>query len=328
MIHYFIQTHNIYENYDWSFSLLYDDLNSYSISVDGSADELERAKAVAAGRSNISAFRSVPVVWGGMTVVTSILRGILHALGIRGWTHFINLSGYDAPLWSQPAIRRYLQDKQEKGYDSFIGYYGDMPVQWDFQREFVENYGEWSALRNFPYVVSRNDFREIFDSKDTSPIMNWTRRPAVHVTENILRKRIFCRSLSDQERQTRMALFSDFVPRYRGGRQWFIFSREMCEWIAGSGETVKLIDILRDTLIPDEAFFQTLVEAAPASLRKRVFPNNLRFSSGDPIQLTDDALPHVKVSKALFARKLTWHASDEMRAFLQERQQGVETVPI
>lgn len=328
MLHYFIQTHRVYEQYNWSFSLLYDTSNSYSISVDGEADELERAKAIAAGRGNIRVFRSVPVVWGGMTVVTSMLRGMRHALGTPGWTHFINLSGYDAPLWSQAAIRSYLQDKQKKGYDSFIGYYGDMPVQWDFQQEFAENQGEWSALRSFPYVVSRDDFREILETKDISPIMNWTRRPAVHVTENILLKGIFCRSLSDQERLTRAALFSDLIPRYRGGRQWFVFSREMCEWIASSDETIKLIDLLRDTLIPDEAFFQTLVEAAPAPLRKRVFSNNLRFSNGDPIQLTDDALPHVKASKALFARKLTWHASEKMRAFLQERQQSADAVPV
>jgi hypothetical protein len=253
-----------------------------------------------------------------MTVVTSILRGINLALAQPDWIYFVNLSGRDVPLRNQQAIRDHLLGWRAQGFDSFIGYFGDRPVDWSCDRD------EGAATRSeglaaFPPVRASGDLAAALQDKDRSPIMRWYRRPAVYAEENTLERQLHLRWLTPREAEVRRALFARHFQRYRGGRQWFVFSRPLCEWIAGADRTVLVAELLRNTLIPDEAFFQTLLEFAPEALKARIHPDNLRYKGGDPIELTDDALPFVRESSALFARKFTLRNSENIRAFFQDR---------
>ena len=53
------------------------------------------------------------------------------------------------------------------------------------------------------------------------------------------------------------AYLKDVIP-YIGG-QWMILTRECCEFICNSGEAKKFEDYYKNTLIADEAFFQTVL---------------------------------------------------------------------
>ncbi|MBX6376408.1 MAG: hypothetical protein IRZ13_19545 [Acetobacteraceae bacterium] len=325
MIAYFIQIHGKFEHFEWLFSLLYSEENYYFISADAEPEQVERLRAsITAGRSNVVVVESAPVVWGGMSVVTSILRGISLALEQPGWSHFVNLSGSDVPLRSQGEIRNHLLAWQERHFDSFVGYFGSRAPDWSCDRD--EATAELrEELAAFPAVVAAGDLAAALRDNDRSPVMRWYRRPAVYAEENILERRLRLRWLTPQELTVRRALFERHLRSYRGGRQWFVFSRPLCEWIADSERTALLAELLRNTLIPDEAFFQTLLEFAPAALKARIHPNNLRFRNGDPIQLTDDALPFVRDSDALFARKFTMWRSERIRALFAERAAGLKS---
>jgi hypothetical protein len=319
VIAYFIQVHGeLPAHLPWLFSLYYDKHNSYFISYDGDAASLADLKDAVGNRPNVHFLHSVPVVWGGATVVSSIIRGIQHALVDSDWEYLINLSGSDVPLWNQATIIARLAAERARGYRNFIHYFGGSWISWEGAQARETESSEVVQSTRFPSILGSPAVVDTIENADVSPIMRWYLRPTFYASENILTKKLHCRFLSPRELEARKQLFTERA-RFRAGRQWFILSRALCRWIVGSGHTTEQFDISRNIIIPDESFFQTLLEYAPAEERAATLDNNYRYKQGDPVQLTDDVLPFLEKSDALFARKLTIVGSDLVRSFLDER---------
>ena len=160
-----------------------------------------------------------------------------------------------------------------------------------------------------------------------SPVMNWAIRPNFHCTEDVEAKALFCRGLSPQEAAERRHIFGDVV-RYRGGRQWFVSGRSLCEWLSRSPTTQEFVGYFKSLPIPDESFFQSLIEQAPGVERDAVAPTNLRLRNGDPIWLSDATIEEVESSSAFFARKLQWSDSAALRRVIERRVQSDVDQPV
>ena len=320
MIAYFIQVHEEFEAFRWVIRRLHDPRNHYIVSVDADVPMVGAVRQAVEGLANVHVIRSVPVVWGGATVVSSILRGIDLALTFGPWEHFINLSGRDIPFYGQNHILARLGAERTLGRRNFIRYFGESWIEW--QEPPVPGPAPADAGKPPQFLNVDGDaetMRRIGDPQ-RSPILHWYLRPNYFANENLLTKRLGCRPLNRRELKARQDIFTTRL-KYRAGRQWFVFSRGLCEWIARCDKTIELFDLLRHTLIPDEAFFHSLLEFAPPKEREAIYPRNLRFRGGDPGELADDVLPDVGRSEALFGRKLGRKGTDALRAFIARRVQ-------
>jgi len=91
-----------------------------------------------------------------------------------------------------------------------------------------------------------------------------------------------------------------------GGSQWVILTREFCRYVSSWRNTWRYRLFFRNTYVPDEAFFQTVIMNSP--LRGTVAQDNRRFIdwwSGPerPRILRSEDIDRVLASDAWFARK-------------------------
>ena len=120
MIAYFILVHRYPNQFKRLFRAIYSSENYYLVHVDKRAGTVLLAEITdfLVDFPNSHILKSQSVVWGGYSMVEAELRGIKELLRINSkWDFFINLSGQDFPLKSQPFIKNFL--KQNKG-KSFI----------------------------------------------------------------------------------------------------------------------------------------------------------------------------------------------------------------
>jgi hypothetical protein len=93
------------------------------------------------------------------------------------------------------------------------------------------------------------------------------------------------------------------------GHQWFILTRDFCEFICQSSEVKELERFYRNTLIPDEGFFQSVL--MNTSYNSIIENDNKRLIKWVPTKrgksrpkiLTLDDLGSLQASEAFFARK-------------------------
>src|SRR3989338_835614 len=116
MIAYFILVHRYPNQFKRLFRAIYSSENYYLVHVDKRAGTVLLAEITdfLVDFPNSHILKSQSVVWGGYSMVEAELRGIKELLRINSkWDFFINLSGQDFPLKSQPFIKNFL--KQNKG---------------------------------------------------------------------------------------------------------------------------------------------------------------------------------------------------------------------
>ncbi len=122
-------------------------------------------------------------------------------------------------------------------------------VEWDF---FINLSGQDYPLRSQAFIqdfLCQNegtDFIQIFDQAKKRP-------DTMNRVENY-----FIETDNGFSGTPYKRLYLPDVTPYIGG-QWMILSRGRCEFICGSGEVEKLKSFYRNTLIPDEGFFQTVI---------------------------------------------------------------------
>jgi len=101
--------------------------------------------------------------------------------------------------------------------------------------------------------------------------------------------------------------------RIYGGSQWMILSRSFCEFVANPANVWRYVIFFRNTYVPDETFYQTILMNSP--WRDRVIQENLRFidwGTGPerPRILRADDWGRLRASNALFARKFSPRIDD------------------
>ncbi|RQO31009.1 glycosyl transferase [Taibaiella sp. KBW10] len=102
--------------------------------------------------------------------------------------------------------------------------------------------------------------------------------------------------------------YMDGVVPYIGG-QWMMLTRDCCEFLCGSEEVKKFKEYYKNTLIPDESFFQTVL--MNSSFKGTLVNDDMRaiiwIPDGDiklrPKTFTNEDLGFLKKGNNLFARK-------------------------
>lgn len=101
------------------------------------------------------------------------------------------------------------------------------------------------------------------------------------------------------------------------GSQWWALTGETVEWIINYlGQHEDYYIFYKNTVCPDESFFQTLVMMSPYADENTDYLTYLHFQKGanSPDILTEDDLQRAKESKYLVMRKVDMNVDD---SFLQ-----------
>ncbi|MDD3014490.1 MAG: beta-1,6-N-acetylglucosaminyltransferase [Candidatus Gastranaerophilales bacterium] len=118
-IAYLILIHNNFAQFQLLFESIYHKDNIYLIHVDKkSENELHNSvKKYLSSYSNAYIMKSRICNWGGFSMVDIQMKGIKKLLQISNdWDFFINLSGQDFPLKSQPYIMEFLDKNRDKNF--------------------------------------------------------------------------------------------------------------------------------------------------------------------------------------------------------------------
>jgi hypothetical protein len=107
-----------------------------------------------------------------------------------------------------------------------------------------------------------------------------------------------------------------------GGSQWFILTREFCQYVAHAKEIAKYRRFFRSTFAADEAFFQTAI--MNSEFKKTVVNDTKRYvvfegESPNPRILTMRDYPALCASNAFFARKFDDQIDQEVINRLADR---------
>lgn len=129
MIAYFILVHRYAKQFQRLFTAIYDPNNWYVIHIDKRSHPSvrEEIEEFLLGFDHVAIIVSKNALWGGYSLVDAQLRGMEKLLEMNAdWEFFINLSGQDFPLKSQPYIKKFLQKNKGK---NFLNIYNQREVR-------------------------------------------------------------------------------------------------------------------------------------------------------------------------------------------------------
>ena len=108
------------------------------------------------------------------------------------------------------------------------------------------------------------------------------------------------------------------------GSQWWMLSAPVCRWLLDFCEAYpRIIPFFRRTLVPDEMFFQTLLAHSAFASQLQADPLRLILwpeGAWSPRTMTEDDIPQLLASSALFARKF---APDGHVSTLLDQSRGI-----
>ncbi|MBN2109289.1 MAG: hypothetical protein JW832_17810 [Deltaproteobacteria bacterium] len=181
--------------------------------------------------------RRITVHWGEFSLVEATLHLIQQALNNPcGCDYLVLLSGVDYPLQSPRYIENFFQ--KNRG-------------------------GEFINLVTMPCEAAGKHLSRLteYHLQSTSAL-------------NRLLKKTACNTRLLRRRRDYRKILKDFTPC--AGSQWWALSREACHYILRFTETEPdICDFYRNTLIPDEMFFQTILGN---SVFKQSIAGNSTFS--------------------------------------------------
>ena len=226
----------------------------------------------------------IPVYWGEFSQIEVILMLIRQALGSgKKYDYFILLSGSDYPIRSPEYIHNYLQNN-----------YGD---------EFIN-------LVKIPNNELGKPLTRITEYRVGSdkPVQRFIYEKIVGF------KRLFGSGYFRRDFSKR---FRDIVPY--GGSEWWALTGEACKYVVDFSDSQKVFfEFFKNTLCPDEMFFQTILGnshfrkhirrnvtyadwASPGRKPAIIGENHIRyFENCKGLVLVDDAYGK---GELLFARK-------------------------
>jgi len=119
MIAYLILVHRYPDQFKRLFHAIYHPNNHYVIHVDKTSGKeiSDEITLFLNDYQNAEILESENALWGGYSLVNIELRGMAKLLNMnKNWTHFINLSGQDFPLKTQPYIHEFLSNNKDKEF--------------------------------------------------------------------------------------------------------------------------------------------------------------------------------------------------------------------
>jgi len=303
MIAYMVQIHGDFRRAARLLSWISHPDNLYVVMVDCATRVPKSFQEAIALLPNVHVFNDMPCNWGGASMVAETLKAISIALSLSSrWQYFINISGSDIPLKPQDEMAEILDNWKSEGKSTFITDFGHCQFNPEIViDESIQDCREIAFRQNIKFLVY-GQAKQLFERLDQSPITLPHQRSWICVSEDFHRKVLHMRPLYSVEKEAR----ADFLAEnpFRFGRQWMVIDRTMCARICESPITRRVFEFLKTVMIPDECFFQTLLNRPDLSESSILRSDNLRFKLGGPHDLHDGDLDELVDSKALFARKL------------------------
>lgn len=246
------------------------------------APDIYLAMQDAVAQSNVPAtwIERQPCRWGGFSLVNATLRLMRAALD-EGCDWLVLLSGQDYPLHAHHVIASRLA---QSGMAGFI----DMRAQAQFDVRY-----RFEAFHS-----------ERLNGTSAGRWLQKLQRALNHLG---LRRRL-----------------PSPLQQVYAGSQWWMLSAPVCRWLLDFCDAYpRVIPFFRRTLVPDEMFFQTLL--AQSAFASQLQPDPLRFilwpeGAWSPRTLTEEDLPQLLASSALFARKF---APDDHVSTLLDQSRGL-----
>jgi hypothetical protein len=256
------------------FRSIYDPENLYVFHIDAkSKPEFHQSMhQFLAAYDNVHILESENCRWGGFSMVHVELEAIRYLIKTgQSWDFFINLSGQDFPLKTQNQIKSFL--KKNSG-SNFLTVFDEAYIK------------QWCN----PYIL----FRPRSSSRNFNNARSRVERYFVEVP-----------GMSQ-------LMYVPFVKRrfiegntWYAGWQWMILSRAFCEYIFKDDLLDKYVSFFKNTFIPDEGFFQTVIMNSP--FKETVVNDYQRTVTwqyrGDVNIFREKDYDFLLNSKNLFARK-------------------------
>lgn len=308
MLTYMIQCHNNYYAVRKLLSWLFHEDDLFIVSVDATSQFHAEDLGPFSALKNVIIAPRHPITWGGFSIVQATLSAIHTALHYPDWRYFINLSAVDLPLVTRAELLAQLAEDASAGVFNFVSDFGAVQIE-----PMIMAPG--GDLRQVSITASSSATVEVSGSVTDflspgakyisafAPVTQPAKRPSFHVSESPAGKSLFCRPLYEYEVEIRNSFLIN--NEYHFGRQWVTLCRKSCAAIFESAIATEVYHFVRDTFIPDEAFFQTLFNTEfgkrPGHGWKK---HNQRYHYGAPVTINDDNFVEILRSGSWFARKL------------------------
>ena len=256
--------------------------------------------------------RAAPrALWGGGSIVQSMLQALAAGESLPDWTHAIFTSAEDVPL--KPRMRLLAVTKSLAAHD-FVS------SRWTQETDAVVKPAEFRiAASEDPDTFVEHVFRPTSHIRVAAAIADlctdtlvnngrMTRtlsdRYSIAATEDFAARSLVLRPLSPGRASDRAAFFARFP--FVAGRMWVFLSRRLTRRLTGLEAFDWFQDGFRDLLIPDECFFQSAAEYLSRRDEAHVRWTSLQYNNADPCVVDRHWYPRIietAGANEIFARK-------------------------
>lgn len=250
--------------------------------------------------SHVTLAKSLPISWGGISIVRQTISAMEEALKVDNWRFFITLSGSCTPVKPVDSIRDILyRNYQEKGISAYMNIHH---VTWkgpNIPPVSLAGHSD-QTMAGRAQITGDAALINLLNSRKINPVQCVNHRRLFQFKE-IGKNQFFMQQLDEAGTMSRQQLTSKFG--HFTGRQWVILHRSVVEWMFSSGVIDRATALLEDVFIPDETFFQSILSGQESPFAAHVHPDNLWFRRGGPKSLSSDELRDAIKGEYLFARK-------------------------
>ena len=253
---------------------------------------VDRAARLASFRAELARFRVSDVTlldrhrtrWGGFELVAAALGGLRRAVA-DGCNYFLLVSGQDYPLRTGRELAAFCD---AAGSRSYLEFFSLPAARWRLGGRDRTDFYAYNMLGRREACIPRGE-----DVSDLS-----VRGRALNA---LLRIR------SSRRPPRRHPAFAQPF----GGSQWWNLSRPGAEHVLDFlARYPEFVDYHRDTLAPDELFFQTILLGTDYAAKHEIVNNNLRFMVWDEgashprLLASEEVRRQAATGEQLFARKV------------------------
>ena len=319
-----IQCHGEIDHIPWLLTCLAHPDFRLLVSYDGPSEKVARLQhAIQESSLAVHVVHSIPVTWGGRTVVEAMLNSLRTAL--EHWPDVesvIFMSGTCFPLMPPAEISAFLGAKRQAKKEAFLS---DYRPKWHGppavpSEPNTGTYIEWRQMKGKGAGIYYDESLQAqFVLMSDSPVLRPVVRFYLHATESTHDRTIHVRSLTAEERSLRQELAARHP--IHCGRQWIVVSRAIGEWLIDPANCAEMREQLLHSFIPDEMFFQTLMHSMPPALLQKVETKNYRLEGGKPLKFSDgnyEEMLRGNWGKLLSGRKILHQSAPRFRAELSK----------